>query len=294
MNQAAQSGTNGSGSNAPTPSNTGSAPAPSPAQPPTAAPALSVHYDDTLRELSRWRRIQIPIIAGAAYSAVRSLGPTLRFELLGAQYYDASRARGEHAIGAFWHQCIFTAIWFFRHQGVVVMNTPNFDGQWARIVIERMGFGTEQGSSSRGGLSALTKMAERLEKGSPAGFSIDGPRGPRYIAKPGPVMLARRTGQPIFTFHFGLQRAWTFEKSWDHFQVPKPFTRVIVAASPPIYVSRDADSVEMHQKQAAMQAALERNRALAESWWILEETERSALRKEHNGDSKAIRRELIR
>jgi len=238
--------------------------------------------------------MQIPLIAGAAYSALRLIGPTLRFELLGAHQYDASRARGEHAIGSFWHQCIFTAIWFFRYQGVVVMNTPNFDGQWARIVIERMGFGTEQGSSSRGGLSALTKMAERLEKGSPVGFSIDGPRGPRYVAKPGPVMLARRSSQPIFTFHFGLQRAWTLEKSWDHFQIPKPLTKVVVVGSGPIYVSRDADSIEMHQKQAEMQASLEKNRVVAQSWFGLDGAQQDALRKEYNGELGTIRRELIR
>jgi lysophospholipid acyltransferase (LPLAT)-like uncharacterized protein len=237
--------------------------------------------------------MQIPVIAGAAYSAVRSIGPTLRFELLGAQHYDAAKARGEHAIGAFWHQCIFTAIWFFRYQGVVVMNTPNFDGQWARIVIERMGFGTEQGSSSRGGLSALTKMAERLEKGAPVGFSIDGPRGPRHVAKPGPVMLARRTGEPIFTFHFGLQRAWTLEKSWDGFQIPKPWTQVITVGSPPIYVSRDADSKEMHEKQEAMQAGLERDRGIAESWFGLAEADRDALRKEYNGEEGKVTGDLL-
>lgn len=277
MNQAAQPGTGGVNSQAP-----------------ATDSAVSVHYDATLRPLSRWRRMQIPVIAAAAYSAVRALGPTLRFELLGAHHYDASRARGEHAIGAFWHQCIFTAIWFFRYQGFVVMNTPNFDGQWARIVIERMGFGTEQGSSSRGGLSALTKMAERLEKGEPAGFSIDGPRGPRYIAKPGPVMLARRTGQPIFTFHFGLQRAWTLEKSWDHFQIPKPFACVVAVGSAPIYVSRDADSTEMHQKQDEMQAALERNRKIAQSWFGLDPVQRDALRVEINGKPGAVKGELER
>jgi hypothetical protein len=238
--------------------------------------------------------MQIPVIAAAAYSGVRTLGPTFRFELLGAHHYDASRARGEHAIGAFWHQCIFTAIWFFRYQSFVVMNTPNFDGQWARIVIEKMGFGTEQGSSSRGGLSALTKMAERLEKGEPAGFSIDGPRGPRYIAKPGPVMLARRTGQPIFTFHFGLQRAWTLEKSWDLFQIPKPFTRVIAVASAPIYLSRNADSTEMHQKQDEMQAALEKNRKIAQSWFSLDPAQQNALRVEINGKPEPVKGELKR
>ena len=92
------------------------------------------------------------------------------------------------------------------------MNTTNFDGQWTRRVIERLGYQTAQGSSTRGGLRGLAVMAKRLEEGVDAAFTIDGPRGPRYIAKPGPVMLARRSGRPIILFHIGLERAWTLKK----------------------------------------------------------------------------------
>ena len=80
----------------------------------------------------------------------------------------------------------------------------NFDGQWTRKVIEWLGFGTAQGSSSRGGLRGLTVMAQRLAEGKHVAFTIDGPRGPRYVAKPGPVILARRTGWPISVFHIGV------------------------------------------------------------------------------------------
>ena len=100
-------------------------------------------------------------------------------------------------ISAFWHRCIISATWYWRDRGAVVMNTTNFDGQWTRRVIEHFGFGTAQGSSTRGGLRGLAVMARRLEEGHDAAFTIDGPRGPRYVAKPGPVMLARRTGKPI-------------------------------------------------------------------------------------------------
>src|SRR5437773_8651610 len=52
-----------------------------------------------------------------------------------------------------------------------------------------MGYGTAQGSSSRGGLRGLAVMARRIDDGHDCAFTIDGPRGPRYVAKPGPVML---------------------------------------------------------------------------------------------------------
>lgn len=225
--------------------------------------------------------MQIPIIAWAVYWVVRLLGPTLRFEIIGVHNAIQIRNSGETGIGAFWHRSIFPAIWFWRNRGIVVLNTVNFDGQWTRRVIERLGFGTVQGSSSRGGVEGLTMMAERLEKGKHVAFTIDGPRGPRYVAKPGPVILARRTGKPISVFHIGLKRAHTFKKSWDLFQIPYPFSRAIVVIAPPIRVPTDADSEMLKQKQAEMQAALERVRDIAESWFHdLTERERDDLRLE--------------
>lgn len=223
--------------------------------------------------------MQIPVIAWAVYWVVRLLGPTLRFEIIGVHNAIQIRNSGEPGIGAFWHRSIFPAIWFWRNRGIVVLNTVNFDGQWTRRVIERLGFGTVQGSSSRGGVEGLTMMAERLDKGIHVAFTIDGPRGPRYVAKPGPVILARRTGKLISVFHIGLRRAFTFKKSWDLFQIPYPFSRAIVVIAPPIRVPTDADAEMIKQKQAEMQAALERVRDVAESWFHdLTERERDDLR----------------
>jgi lysophospholipid acyltransferase (LPLAT)-like uncharacterized protein len=227
--------------------------------------------------------MQIPVIGAMVYAVVRAIGPTIQFELLGERYYEPARQRGEKVIVAFWHRCIFSGIWLFRNRNAVVMNTTNFDGQWTRRVIERLGYGTAQGSSTRGGLSGLMAMARAIEEGHNVAFTIDGPRGPRYVAKPGPVMLARQTGMPIFLFHIGLENAWTLQKTWDHFQVPQPFTRAVGVAAPLIYVPHDADSAVMHEKQAEMQAELERLRDIAESWFHVSPEERDRFRKEFNG-----------
>jgi lysophospholipid acyltransferase (LPLAT)-like uncharacterized protein len=201
-------------------------------------------------------------------------------EVIGVQNAVQIRRSGEPGIGAFWHRSIFPAIWIWRNRGIVVMNTVNFDGQWTRRVIERLGFGTAQGSSSRGAIEGLTVMAERLEQGKHVAFTIDGPRGPRYVAKPGPVILARRTGKPISVFHLGLQWGHTFKKSWDLFQIPFPFSRTVMFIAPPIYVPQDADSAMIHAKQAEMQAALERARDAAESWFALSVQEQDRVREE--------------
>jgi len=230
--------------------------------------------------LSIWRKMQIPVIAWAVYCTLRLIGPTLRFEVIGVHNAIQIRRSGEACVGAFWHRCIFPAVWIWRHRGIVVLNTVNFDGQWTRRVIERLGFGTAQGSSTRGAIEGLTAMARHLEAGTHVALTIDGPRGPRFAAKPGAVILARRTGKPISVFHIGLSRAHTFKKSWDQFQLPYLFSRAVMFVAPPIRVPADADSEMMKQKQAEVQAALDHVRDLAESWFSLTEEQRDLLREE--------------
>ena len=252
---------------------------------PSASPAtepVSSLYDTRLPQLSRWRRTQIPVIAAAVIAVIRALGPTLRFEELGMHHYRQSRARGVPVVSAFWHRCIIPATWYWRNRGVVVMNTTNFDGQWTRRVIENLGFNTAQGSSTRGGLRGLAVMARRMEEGVDSSFTIDGPRGPRYVAKPGPVILARKTSRPIYVFHIGMEKAHTLKKAWDLMAIPHPFSRAVIVSAPLITVSPDADAEELKQKHAEMQAALERVRDLAESWFGLSEEERERLRMEWN------------
>jgi lysophospholipid acyltransferase (LPLAT)-like uncharacterized protein len=246
----------------------------------SAQEVVSAHYDTRLPALPWSRRIQIPLIAAAVYSVIRLLGPTLRYEVMGWQHAERVYASKKQIIWAFWHRVIIPIVWWYRNHGVVIMNTTAFDGQWTRKVIEWLGFGTAQGSSSRGGLRGLAVMAKRLSEGVDCGFTIDGPRGPRYVAKPGPVILARKTGCPVMVFHIGVDRGITFEKTWDHFLLPKPFARAAILFAPPIYVPPDANPEVLEAKHAEMQRELERVRDIAESWFSLNDKERDLYRAE--------------
>jgi lysophospholipid acyltransferase (LPLAT)-like uncharacterized protein len=235
---------------------------------------VPAHYDTRPPQLSFSRRAQIPIIAAATLTLLRTLGPTLRFDVVGWPNAERVHASGRRCILAFWHRGILAATWWWRHRGIVVMNSTNFDGQWTRRVIESVGFGTAQGSSTRGGLRGLAVMARKIDQGHDAAFTIDGPRGPRYVAKPGPVLLARRTGAPIVCFHVHPEHAHTFKKSWDLFQVPCPFSRVALVIGPPIEVPSDANRETVEGKHAEMQKMLEGVRDAADSWFTLSDSER--------------------
>jgi lysophospholipid acyltransferase (LPLAT)-like uncharacterized protein len=139
------------------------------------------------------------------------------------------------------------------------MTSRSFDGEYIARIIERFGFVAVRGSSSRGGPGALLGMNRVLTDGHIAAFTIDGPRGPRFVAKPGPVLLARMSGAPILCFYLAVERPWIL-RSWDAMMIPRPFSKVHVRWTKLIHVPAGATDEEMKRYQQQMQESLERAR----------------------------------
>ena len=182
------------------------------------------------------------LIAATAAPLIRALGATYRWSVEGFQHYESIVAAGRQPIFAFWHGRILPATLFWKHRGIVVITSQNFDGEWIAGIIRRFGYGTARGSTSRGGARALVQLRRDLGAGRPAGFTIDGPRGPARVAQPGAVFLAGATGYPILPFHIEASRFWAM-RSWDRTQVPKPFSRVAIAIGEPMLVPDTTDTV---------------------------------------------------
>ena len=199
------------------------------------------------------------------YSMIGAICSTLRWEVVGNQHLDSILARGCQPIFTFWHVCILSATWFWRDRGIVVMSSVSRDAEYTGRVIKRYGYGTARGSATRGGGRALAEMARCLDNGIQVAFTIDGPRGPAQVAKPGAVTLARHTGQAILPFHIGAS-SYIEVPSWDRMQIPLPFARAATFIGEPIYVPRDATSKEVAEKQDAVQSALDALVLEAEGW----------------------------
>jgi lysophospholipid acyltransferase (LPLAT)-like uncharacterized protein len=196
---------------------------------------------------------------------IRVICSTLQWEVRGSHHLDSILASGHRAIFTFWHMCIFSATWFWRGRGIVVMSSQSRDAEYTGRFIKRFGYGAARGSATRGGSRALAEMAECLTRGMHAAFTIDGPRGPAFVAKPGAVTLARHTGQAILPFHIAVRR-YVELPSWDRLQIPLPFTRALTLVGEPIYVPRDATPDEVASKQNELQASLTSLRHEAASW----------------------------
>ena len=213
--------------------------------------------------LNTTQRLKTQLIAGAAYPAIAGLCRTITWKIEGTHHYDEILKSGRVPIIAFWHARILPATWFFRNRGVVALTSQNFDGQWIARIIEHFGNYTVAGSTSRGGMRALLALKREVERGHPAGFALDGPRGPARVAQPGAVWLAGATGSPLLPFHAEASRSWT-ASSWDRTQVPKPFSTVAIAIGAPIAVN-GTTSADLDEGREALVRALTSAQASTET-----------------------------
>jgi lysophospholipid acyltransferase (LPLAT)-like uncharacterized protein len=221
---------------------------------PTAAKVDKPWRKFTIRE-----RLLLWLITWTGYSAIRLLGPTIRFAISWEDATPKSLAERPY-VYSFWHNCMIAAMYWCRHLQVHVMSSDSFDGEYTGRIMQKFGFVKVRGSSSKGAVRALLGMRRALEEGYTVAFTIDGPKGPRYVAKPGPVILSKSTGAPMVVFHIAFDRAWVLN-TWDRTMIPKPFCRALMRISRAIPVPREGNQEQYH---AELQSALDRVRIFAE------------------------------
>lgn len=212
-------------------------------------------------------RLKAWLIGLAGYFVISIVGRTMRWESVGDSHLDDIYKSGNRAIFTFWHGRIFPATYYWRNRGIIVMTSMSRDGEPIAQCIERFGYGAARGSSSAGWLRAIAEMARGIRHGRDAAFTVDGPRGPRYEAQQGPVLLARKTGAAIFCFHISMHHRIQL-KSWDEFQIPLPFTRAVVLQGAPIWVPSDASEAHLRDLHQQVQATLDELRLKGDSRWL--------------------------
>lgn len=165
----------------------------------------------------------------------------LRFELIDK---DNIVENAHGAIGLAWHnRLLFFAAAFPKRIRVrcSAVVSASRDGQYVSDFIKCFGIGSLRGSSSKKGANALLGAIHAIQDGRNVIFTPDGPRGPRYVLKPGPVLLASKTGAPVIPLAINASRYWSV-RSWDAFQIPKPFAKLTMVIGEPIHVPADLDS----------------------------------------------------
>lgn len=187
---------------------------------------------------------------------IRVLGSTWRIEWIGASEVEAGLSQGEHYILAFWHARMLPLTFTHRDRGCAVLVSRSRDGELIARTLERLGFVTARGSSTRGGGAGALEMLEWADEGRILGFTPDGPRGPAERVKPGLAWLASRSGYAVVPLATAAKRAWVLG-SWDRFRIPWPFARVVVGYGEPLHVPAGLDERTGETWIARLEAALQ-------------------------------------
>jgi lysophospholipid acyltransferase (LPLAT)-like uncharacterized protein len=207
-------------------------------------------------------RTRVAIRAGSL--ALKALGATWRVRLHGWEAYRARHEAGERVVLVLWHGQMLVCAHAHRIP-IAVMISEHRDGEIIAQVLRLLGHSAVRGSSSRGGARALLEAARTMANGSDVAITPDGPRGPRHSFAPGALALAFRANAPLVSLVAHADRAWRL-RSWDGFEIPKPFARITVCYSAPRHVEaadvRDA-SAQTERFAALMRADLGRAASIA-------------------------------
>ena len=157
-----------------------------------------------------------------------------------------------------WHnRLLFFPIMFPRHirkQTCAVISASR-DGQYIADLIKWFGLRAVRGSSSRKGANALAGAFKVIKQENNVSFTPDGPRGPKYTVGKGAVYLASQTGVKLLPISVNYSRYWQL-KSWDNFQIPKPFSKVTLVVGKPLAVPPDLSDEELKEWQEKAREAL--------------------------------------
>ena len=222
------------------------------------------------KKISLREDLSLSILSLLAYLLTRLYVATIRKTYINAESYRRRYERDEGMIIAFWHNQLLTMplFYFGRRFGLSTLISLSKDGELASRIVRRWGIRTVRGSSHRGGIAALKEML-RLSKDSCHHIALtpDGPKGPPFVVKDGPLILAVRSGRSITPLAVAYQR-YAQMKSWDGFLLPFPFTKAYFVCGDPVHITEEDNPEGLDRARARLTAALHETNALAMSMRI--------------------------
>jgi lysophospholipid acyltransferase (LPLAT)-like uncharacterized protein len=192
------------------------------------------------------------------WAVIVSLGRTLRVEWRGPEGPERPRridGPDERKIFTFWHGELLTLAYTHRRRGICVLVSRHRDGEFIARILKKLGFETVRGSTSSGGRESAFQLCRNLRNGCDLAVTPDGPRGPTHRVQPGVVRLAQRTGASLVPLACALEKRLILD-TWDRFQIPFPFSRVVIVSHAPIKIPRDLSGPELENHRAELEEAL--------------------------------------
>lgn len=180
---------------------------------------------------SRSQRLTLAFLPSLATVAIKSLLFSCRWQVSGREHWDAAIAAHGRVIIAMWHESSAFASYYFKKEKFCALASQSFDGELAVRLVAAFGHTFVRGSSMHGGSAALHGLADALGQGQNVTLTLDGPKGPRHLAKPGVAILSARTQAHVIPIAFSVEPVHHL-RSWDRFPLPLPFARIRVLIGP--------------------------------------------------------------
>jgi lysophospholipid acyltransferase (LPLAT)-like uncharacterized protein len=193
-----------------------------------------------------WKfRILLAVVPWLVFLLAHMIFRTCRVTCFGKENEDQFLRANKPSLFVSWHQGLLYYMYHFRNRNGLVMASRSKDGEVVSRVINRFGFQSVRGSSSRGGRQALGEMIDAINRTYVSGGLVaDAPRGPFGVAKIGIIKLAKETGLPLIPVMYWPKRKIMFN-TWDKTILPLPFTRIVFFYESPVFVPRDATNEQM-------------------------------------------------
>jgi lysophospholipid acyltransferase (LPLAT)-like uncharacterized protein len=207
---------------------------------PELEPVPAIRPSEQTTELKAYERA----LASLGGAAIDALMGTTRIRTEGDEHYLRFQRQGQPTIFTLWHGRLLPCTYHHRGEGVVTLISHHRDGEYITRVVRRWGYTAVRGSTTRGGLDALRELIQHVRAGRSLAITPDGPKGPREKMKPGPVLIAQRTGAPIIPVVSGATRASYFG-GWDRFMIPHPFAGLRISYGEPVFVPRRASESQI-------------------------------------------------
>ena len=205
------------------------------------------------------QKMLLSIITNLAYFIIKYISKTLRFESVNTKPIIEASHKGNNFIFAFWHNQFFAMPHFYFNNlgktSVSILTSMSKDGEYITRVVEKFGFSTVRGSTTRGGDAAIRALVKQLQEGDDIAVTPDGPRGPRHKVQPGIITIAQLSSRPIIPVGYKVVRKKVL-RTWDRFIIPSPFSSGKLIAGTPINVPQDISESAKEQLRLKLQDSL--------------------------------------
>ncbi len=201
---------------------------------------------ESVAELRLRKKIEFYLSVYLGWVFILLLGRTYRIKVEGGEIVKKLWRQKQNFLVASWHGRFLMSAYFFRFHRMVALVSRHLDGEMIARTIQKLGYTTVRGSSSRGGREAFYKMVTLLQQGESGVIIPDGPTGPPHKSKKGVILMAQQAQVPILPVSFSSRPAIRF-KSWDRYMLPKPFARVLINIGEPFRVPQDLAGEELNK-----------------------------------------------